>query len=188
MKTNFSIVCPGEIINSGLTLKTLFTCSDKENSYFCKTHPDVIPELYAESLYQHGQVPKKYPTVFISRISADNTAKVLLDKFGMKIQYTNDVWFFSCNTKELSNAAYGEFIKYANGYRTRYINQENEYAGHVNSLNDYCIPSEFIQIAKKALLTSKSKTEKAKLKQLFECMALVFFLDILPVMTENKNG
>lgn len=174
--TKIAIICDGKEISFGLNLFHLFLFKNEKDNYSSKDKGEVEIELYSLATYRHSDISDDTIRVFINNTKiVDSTYSTVFDEYGMTIYRSAEGYVLKADDKHLSGNEYIAFLGFANRKAEEYSVLEESYLNQVLSLNASWIARSFVNSPSGGVFVSK----KHRLQQQFDCLAFVFYLDVL---------
>lgn len=171
--SKIAIICDGKEVTYGTNLSHLFQYRSKKEKFMSSKCDEVSVEMYSTAVFRRASKSKKTMKFFVGAAQiVDSSYKKIFDKFGMAIYQTEKNYVLRADVKQLKD--YNDFIVYANEKRNEYFELEKDYSKYVCALDANWIVSEFEQSPSGGLFGKKNM----KIRQLYDCLAFVLYLDI----------
>lgn len=178
MKTDkISIICDGSEVAFGLILIQLFKFENDGVVTKCKKYRNTEVEIYTIKVFNQANKHRESLNIFIGKIAQSSGMKIY-DKYGMKIFFENGAFSCLADPRSLGDKDYLDFLCFSNHLRSMYLANEKTYSNYVLDINANWIIREFKPISSERIMENK-KSLKQKQQQLYDCIALLLFNEIL---------
>lgn len=178
-QNKIAIVCDGKEISYGMNLLHLFRYKSEKESFLSDHNAGMDIEIFSLAAYRHANISKKTVKVFIGEVQGVTPSmNPLFCQYGMTVWGTDSEIVLKADAKVLTGEQYEKFIAFANKKRMEYFELEKEYVRKAEARDGKWIAKEFEQAVYSGLPGRKNSL-KAKMKQQYDCMAFVLYLDYL---------
>lgn len=173
------IVCDGREISYGFSLLHLFQYKNDKDIIMSNMAANTSVEIFSVAALRNANISKNSIQIFVGdKQTVEASFNKVFSQYGMTIWKSELGFVIKADEKKLLGYTYDEFILYANKKRNEYIELEKEYVECIEKLDSNWMIKEFKPVSSEGLFLRKNLS-KSKIQQLYDCLAYVFYLEII---------
>lgn len=173
-----AIICSGKELSWGMGLLHLFRFQT-ETERFINEKAGIGAEIYSAGAFRAEHIPRCTMKIFVG-VAADSSParREVFRRWGMTIESAEGEMAVKADVNGLNGAEYDRFLAYANKRRSEYLAAAEGYVRRVTEKDENWIAGTFERMGGGGLF-GQSGSAKRKLRQQYDCLAFVLYLEHL---------